>query len=200
MIELLLTVLVLMIGIVSVAQLVPISVGSNLKNRNDASGLIAAQTLLGQMTNSQQHLIAAYPKACPSPAPFGSNVPSGNWGFCDGYNQNGYAISLGQSSSGANTTTKNGCPLNSAGQIDWTKLANKCDNGYTQTEVNPTTGNNVELRWQVITEWDKNANPYRKVFIVAARLNQVGLTNSGTYGSSGFNNVIANVWGVVGKQ
>jgi len=199
MIELLLTVLILMLGIISVARLVPISVGSNLKNRNDATGLIAAQSLLGQMTNIQQHLIGTYPLSCPQPSPLGSYAPPNTWGFCDGWAGSGYAILTGSSNGTADSTTKDGCTLNSAGQIDWTRQASTC-NGYTQIEVNPTTGNTVELRWRVITEWDHNANPYRKVFIVAARLNQVGLTNSGTFGSSGYNNVIANVWGVVGKQ
>jgi prepilin-type N-terminal cleavage/methylation domain-containing protein len=149
LVELLITVVVLVVGIVSVAKLVPISMGSDLRNRNDATALIAAQSLLEQM--QQQSMTASAP-VCPN-----GNPPAGHYGFCDA---NNYGIGLG-----INTlaTDPEGCTLNAAGKIDFTAAPATC-NGYQQTE------NGIDLRWRVITlNTAAGGSPYRKVFIVAGR-------------------------------
>jgi prepilin-type N-terminal cleavage/methylation domain-containing protein len=46
--EVLIAILILMVGIVAVAQLVPASIGSNSANRNDSSALVFAQRQLDQ--------------------------------------------------------------------------------------------------------------------------------------------------------
>src|SRR5579863_1382 len=55
LIEVLLAIVVLLVGIVAVAQLVPASIGSNSLNRNDSSALVFAQRqmdlFLGQPLN-----------------------------------------------------------------------------------------------------------------------------------------------------
>jgi type II secretory pathway pseudopilin PulG len=171
LVELLITVVVLIVGIVSVAQLVPISIASNLRNRNDSTALIAAQSLMEQM---QEQSLTATTAGCPN-----GNPPVGHYGFCD---LNGYGIGLG-----INTlaTDPEGCtPPNALGRIDFTLPATSCA-GYTQTE------NGIELRWTVITlNTAAGGTPYRKVFIVAGRQG----------GAAIFSNVTANLMSVVGKQ
>jgi type II secretory pathway pseudopilin PulG len=162
LIELLLTVVILMVAVVSVAHLVPLSVASNLRNRNDSTALITAQRLVEQM--SQQSLTASGGICA------GISPPANSYDFCD---SDGDGIALGRTGVANNTTTSDGCPLNASGNIDFTQAASSCS-GYTVTKTtvwNPVTNTNqiVELRWRVVTLHDSIGNPYRKVFIVAGR-------------------------------
>ena len=45
MVELLIAIMIMLVGIVAVAKLVPQAIDSNFKNRNDSTALIAAQRL-----------------------------------------------------------------------------------------------------------------------------------------------------------
>jgi prepilin-type N-terminal cleavage/methylation domain-containing protein len=49
--EVLIAILILLVGIVAVAQLVPASIGSNSANRNDSSALVFAQRQMDQFLN-----------------------------------------------------------------------------------------------------------------------------------------------------
>ena len=49
LIEMLMAIVILLVGIVAIAQLVPASVGSNATNRNDSSALVFAQRELNEM-------------------------------------------------------------------------------------------------------------------------------------------------------
>lgn len=174
LVELLITMVVLIVGIVSVAQLVPISIGSNLRNRNDSTALIAAQSLMEQM---QQQSLTATTAGCPN----GNPPPVGHYAFCDA---NQYGIALGLNSAPTPGIYARGCPLNALGKIDFTRAPGLC-NGYQQTE------NGIDLRWQVITlNNDAGGVPYRKVFIVAGRQG----------GAAIFSSVTGNLMSVVGKQ
>jgi Tfp pilus assembly protein PilV len=51
MIELMIAIVMLLIGVVAVAQLVPNAMQSNFRNRYDSTGLILAQRQLEQMMN-----------------------------------------------------------------------------------------------------------------------------------------------------
>lgn len=168
LVELLITVVVLIVGIVSVAQLVPVSIGSNLRNRNDSTALIAAQALVEQM-NQQQMRVTLGVACANNPQP-----PAGHYAFCD---QNGYGIALGLITAAPGPDNQ-GCTLNAAGQIDFTQAAATC-NGYQQTE------NGIDLRWNVTTLHGPSGFPFRKVFIVAGR-----------QGGATFSNVTANLMSV----
>src|SRR5580698_6169253 len=49
--EVLIAIVILLVGIVAVAQLVPASIGSNSTNRNDSSALVFAQRQMDQFLN-----------------------------------------------------------------------------------------------------------------------------------------------------
>ncbi len=51
LVEVLLAIIILLVGIVAVAQLVPASIGSNSANRNDSSALVFAQRQIDQFLN-----------------------------------------------------------------------------------------------------------------------------------------------------
>jgi Tfp pilus assembly protein PilV len=207
-IELLLTVVILIVGIVSVAQLVPVSTESNLHNRDDSVSLIAAQSLLEQMINNCEgaaggcNPLAPAALTCNNPPPL-TICPAAEWNFCDTAigptGAVGYCIPMGQSNLATNTTTSEGCALNALGQIDFTVA---CGSIFTvvETPAGQTSSQQgapqVELRWRVITERTATGSPYRKVYIVAARTSQEDI--GGT--KITHHNVIANLVSVVGKQ
>ena len=211
MIELLLTVVILMVGIVTVAQLVPVSIKSNLKNRNDSLALVAAQSLLEQMVQQPMNVnggrqgIQGY---CNMPGGFGA-PPSNSYWFCDAYQQQpaqGYPMAMGNNSTAVHAPTADGCPLDALGHIDWTQDDSKCGSSaglYYQYETvpasptDPSTNINIEYRWRVIEEHNSSGSVFRKVFIVSAKLQGLGNTSGG--GAGQFSNVIANVEGMAGN-
>lgn len=172
MIELLIAIVILLVGIVSVAQLVPRAIDSNFRNRNDSTALIAAQRLLEQ--------IAAQPLDSMSGAC--GAAPANTYYFCD---QDNDLILLGTQDTtlGASVTTEDGCPVVGTGKLDFTTPApGNCDpNGTVDYALkknwvwNPVTGSNqvVELRWRVIG-WHAGGAPHRKVFIIGARAGTAG--------------------------
>jgi hypothetical protein len=75
----------LLVGIVAVAQLVPVSIGSNSTNRNDSSALVFAQREMDQflsqplnMSISPPSFIDAEGNSCNLGDPTQLNVPVGN--------------------------------------------------------------------------------------------------------------------------
>ena len=182
LIELMLAILILLVGIVSVAQMVPAAINTNFRNRNDSTALIAAQRELEQMI--RQPLNVQNLGTCVT-AP-----PAGHYFFCD---RDGDTVALGRISALlALDTTQDGCPLTPTRQLDFTQPAINCDPGYVlnkQWVWNPTTGamQNVEVRWRVIT-WHNSRFPMRKVFIAGARAGPAG---------QGF--VVTNLQTVVGR-
>jgi len=165
MVELLIAIVILLVGIVSVAQLVPRSIDLNFRNRNDSTALIAAQRQLEQMALQSLDMAGG---ACGAPA---------GYYFCD---RDGDLVLLGQRDAtlGASVTTTDGCPLDASGRINFTQPIGNCPAGYAlnkQWVWNPVTGTtqNVEVRWHVIT-WHVLGAPQRKVFIVGARAGTAG--------------------------
>jgi prepilin-type N-terminal cleavage/methylation domain-containing protein len=61
LIEVLLAIVILLVGIVAVAQLVPASIGSNSANRNDSSALVFAQRELDQFLNQPLNMSVVPP-------------------------------------------------------------------------------------------------------------------------------------------
>ena len=61
LVEVLLAIIVLLVGIVAVAQLVPASVSSNSTNRNDSSALVFVQRQMDQFLNQPLNMAAVPP-------------------------------------------------------------------------------------------------------------------------------------------
>lgn len=61
LIEVLLAIVVLLVGVVAVAQLVPASIGSNSTNRNDSSALVFAQRQMDLFLNQALNMTTAPP-------------------------------------------------------------------------------------------------------------------------------------------
>jgi len=172
MVELLIAIVILLVGIVSVAQLVPRAIDSNFRNRNDSTALIAAQRLLEQMAAQPVDSMSG---ACGA-------APGNTYYFCD---SDGDLILLGTQDTtlGASVTTEDGCPVAGVGQLDFTLAspANCNPDGAVDYALkknwvwNPVTGTNqtVEFRWRVIT-WHAGGAAMRKVFIVGARAGTAG--------------------------
>jgi prepilin-type N-terminal cleavage/methylation domain-containing protein len=59
--EVLIAIVILLVGIVAVAQLVPASVGSNSANRNDSSALVFAQRQMDQFLNQPLNMSLSPP-------------------------------------------------------------------------------------------------------------------------------------------
>ena len=179
-IELMVAIIILMVGVVAVAQLIPGSLSTDLKNRNDSTAVISAQRLIEQV--SLQSLTATT-SSCAN-----GNPPSGSYAFCD---VDGDPIATGAVTTNG-TTTSNGCSLNSAGQIDFTQPTSNCGTGYwvdKSPKWNPATGTTIttELRWRVVTLRTSTGSPYRKLFIVGGRT-----------GNANFSFATANMQFVVG--
>ncbi len=65
LIELMMATLVLMVGIVAVAQLVPLAVSLNASNRQNSTALVIAQRVLGQMLGQDLQKPTCDVSACP---------------------------------------------------------------------------------------------------------------------------------------
>jgi len=61
MVEVLMAIVILLVGIVAVAQLVPASIGSNSTNRNDSSALVFAQRELDQFLSQPLNMSISPP-------------------------------------------------------------------------------------------------------------------------------------------
>lgn len=195
LVELLIAIVILLVGIVSVAKLVPTAIQSNFRNRNDSTALITAQRLLEQM--ARQPLNSQNPGAC------GAAI-AGQYYFCDNdFN----LIALGQTNGGT-VNTQDGCTL-AGSVINFTLAAADCPAGYRvvkqwvwNPDPDPTSvadvpiQKRVELRWNVIT-MHVGGVPVRKVFTVGARVTpRVGATPA-----SGFRDIfiITNLQTVVSR-
>lgn len=178
LIELMIAILILLVGVVAVAKLIPAAIETNFRNRNDSTALIAAQRQLEEM--AEQILGVQNAGACAG-AP-----PVGQYFFCD---SDGDIVALGQTAAGATvvnfpngysaTVVENGCPM-SGTQLDFGRPATDCEAGYTVDKTwswNPAAATpvtrTVQLRWHVVT-WHSAGVPVRKVFIVGARAGTAG--------------------------
>lgn len=186
MIELLVAIVLLMFGVVAMAELVPRAMQSNFASRNNTTALVEAQRLLEQMAQQPLNSLAF---ACPT-----TNPPAGHYAFCD---RDSDGIALGDVNAGTGVTVV-GCPLDAAGQVLDFQVAVAACNGYSVTKQvlwNINTGETqaVQLRWRVIT-WHVGGRPVRKVFIVGARS---GIATTGTPGQQGYS--IRDLKTVVGR-
>jgi prepilin-type N-terminal cleavage/methylation domain-containing protein len=149
MIEMLIATVVMVVGLVGVAQLVPLSISLNSSNRNDSTALVFAQRELDAMVDQ------------PISAPNFSD-PQGV--LCAPV---GYVCNLGNA---ATPKVPVGSPvvmLNNRPVIDFTQ-AQVANYSFNYTDPNDPFGLSYDVRWAVIT-YATGGNAGGKRFIVGVR-------------------------------
>lgn len=140
--ELAIATLVLMVGIVSVVQLVPSSMQSNLNNRVDTTAMVFAQRELDQMAEQ----------------------PLTSTTFID---SDGRAIDLGSVTTGNTVFGGPAMMQGTQASIDFTTTP-VANYNYTFTDPNDPTGPTYQMRWAVISAVN-NGVVISKRFIIGCR-------------------------------
>ncbi len=127
LIELIIATVVLMVGVISVMQLVPSSIKLNLQNRNDTSSAVVAQ----RMRDLMEQQAASDSFINDSTGVFPCTTLAANCSF-------------GPLAGGASL----GCPVNAAGLIDFNQ---NCPAGYSFLFPNPDdpAREQYEVRWHI---------------------------------------------------
>jgi len=140
---------VLLVGIVSVVELVPYSLQSNKNNRQDTTATVIAERELDQILSQ----------------------PIQNTSFTDA---DGRTVQLGDPTQ--NNVIVGGPVSAATGKIDFTQAA-VTGYSYNYTDPNDGSGANYEVRWAVITTVNAG-NPVSKRIIIACwrrQANQITL-------------------------
>ncbi len=158
LIELLVSMVVLMVGVIAVAQLVPWVIDLDLRNRNNSTSLVIAQRELEQMVRQPLNVRA--------------DATQPDYNFTD---TDGTAVYMGALPSPATgsvsaappSPTQSGCPV-TAGMIDFAQPCTAA--GYSKTmAVAPIT---YEVRWNIVTVYGNDSGtmrPVNKRITIAAR-------------------------------
>lgn len=172
LIELLIAVVILLVGVVAVAELVPRAMETNYRNRYDSSGLILAQRQLEQMmardlrvgapaVSAEYTFTMTWPDGTTSAVNMGLNNPTGTCGAVANCTE-----------IGANTVSL----ATGATVIDWTQAPGGVTAGYSATFAvpGPTAGEThlYEARWNVRTRFGivgGVVRPIEKRLIVSTR-------------------------------
>lgn len=168
LIELMIAVLLLIVGLVAVAQLVPAAIRSNFRNRYDSSGLIAAQRQL-ELMMAQEMDVGAPPQG--GDYSFNATMPDGTaWVVNMGLNaSSGACPPPAPSDAGAVAVTL----PNGTWVIDWTqpRVAGYF-NTFTSAERRASESYQYESRWRVMTFYEcisGFARPVGKRIILSTR-------------------------------
>ena len=131
LIEMMMAMLVLFVGLVAVAQLVPLAVTLNAANRQDSTGLVIAQRLLGQMLDQPFTAVACTAPACP-------DAQAANWSLGDPANPSQLV--------GSAVTVANNRP-----RIDFGAALQP---GYNFNYIDPNDPFHLtyDVRWAVVTQ------------------------------------------------
>ena len=146
--EVLMAIVILLVGIVAVAQLVPASIGSNSANRNDSSALVFAQREMDQFLLQPLNMSISPPS------------------FIDA---EGNICNLGDPTQPSNT------PVGSTTALFYNQLVINFSastvSGYSFTYHDPNDPFGVvyDVRWVVITTTNNNGMVTAKRFILGAR-------------------------------
>lgn len=190
MVELLIAIVILLVGVVAVAQLVPAAIQTNTRNRYDSTALILAQRQLDLMT--AQDIRAGFPAAGPNhfffcaPEPSDLNItptvspcPNGVAGTYAVYRlglANAAALDITPQEAGANLLPGNL-------EIDWTQNFAAITAGYKNRFTLSETalvggaaqgvgGAQYETRWNVFTiyaNFNGFVRPVAKRFTISVR-------------------------------
>jgi prepilin-type N-terminal cleavage/methylation domain-containing protein len=125
LLEVMIAMLVMMVGVVSVAQLVPAAIYMNSSNREDSSSLVYAQRELDQFVDQSLS----------------------NTSFTD---QQGNTCNLGSTTSFNTVVGNNVITLNNHAAIDFSG-SQVAGYGYYYTDPEDTTGSVYDVRWAVIS-------------------------------------------------
>ncbi len=148
LVEVLMAIVVLLVGIVAVAQLVPASISSNATNRNDSSALVFAQREMDQFL-SQPLNMAISPPA-----------------FIDSL---GFSCDLGDPTQPASVSVGSRIVLYQNQMIiDFTETSPPAGYHFTYQDPNDPAGVVYDLRWAVFTA-SNNGLVTSKRFILGAR-------------------------------
>jgi prepilin-type N-terminal cleavage/methylation domain-containing protein len=145
-VELLMAIVILLIGVVAVAQLVPASVGSNSVNRNDSSALVFAQREMDQFLSQPLNMSISPPS------------------FIDAEN---FGCNLGDPTQPNIVVGSPVVVLNNQVIIDFTQ-ATVGGYSFAYHDPNEPTGLVYDVRWAVITSTN-NGLVTSKRFILGAR-------------------------------
>ena len=192
MVELLIAIVILLVGVVAVAQLVPTAIQSNTRNRYDSTGLILAQRQLDLMTT--QDIRAGFPAAGPNHFFFCTPEPSDlsitpTVSPCPApYNTAGtfavYRLGLANAAPGDITPQEAGAALAPGNlEIDWAQTFAAITPGYKNRFTLSETalvggaaqgvgGAQYETRWNVFTiyaNFNGLVRPVAKRFTISVR-------------------------------
>lgn len=148
LVEVLMAIVVLLVGIVAVAQLVPASIGSNATNRNDSSALVFAQREMDQFLGQPLNMSLTPPA------------------FIDAL---GFSCSLGDPTQAANVAAGSRTILYQNQMIiDFTESSPPTGYSFTYQDPNDPAGISYDVRWAVFTTTN-NGMVTAKRFIMGAR-------------------------------
>ena len=166
LIELMIAIVVLLVGVVAVAKLVPAAIQSNLRSRYDSTGLVLAERQLELI--SRQAIDVGNPVAGAHYSFFGT-LP-------DGTPLSPYRVGLRPAAVGTLTTNAGATLLPNSTQINWAQPAGAgALVGYRNTfTLNEGTagGTFYETRWAVVTyfaNFNGTVRPVAKRIIVSVR-------------------------------
>ena len=144
--EVLIATLVLMVGIVAVAQLVPASILSNSNNRNDSSATVFAQRQLNQLTSQPLTQTTPYVDGAGLPCAAGCNL--------------GDPTQPGVTVGSPVVLDANNRPIINFGATPVTGYS------FTYLDVNDPSGTTYDVRWAVITSVNSGGAVSSKRFIL----------------------------------
>jgi prepilin-type N-terminal cleavage/methylation domain-containing protein len=149
LIEVLLAIVILLVGIVAVAQLVPASIGSNSANRNDSSALVFAQRQMDQFLNQ----------------------PLGNTAWIETIDSQTFTCNLGDPTQpnaivGANTVL-----FYNQVVVDFTQTQASVPPGYSFSYHDPNDPQGVvyDVRWAVITATNNGMVSSKRIILGARK-------------------------------
>lgn len=132
LVEVLLAIVVLLVGIVAVAQLVPASIGSNATNRNDSSALVFAQRQMDLFLSQPLNMSIAPPS------------------FSETIDGQTYTCNLGDPTQPNQAVGSPVVVSNNQLIIDFS-AATVTGYSFTQQDPNDPFGAQFDVRWAVIT-------------------------------------------------
>ncbi len=149
LVEVLMAIVILLVGIVAVAQLVPASIGSNSTNRNDSSSLVFAQREMDQFLSQPLNMSISPPS------------------FIDAL---GFSCDLGDPTQPSGTVVGNPVVVNYDQLIiNFSSTTGTAGYSFTYQDPNDPAGIMYDVRWAVITTTNVNNMATSKRFILGAR-------------------------------
>ncbi len=148
LVEVLMAIVILLVGIVAVAQLVPASIGSNSTNRNDSSSLVFAQREMDQFLSQSLNMSISPPS------------------FIDTL---GFSCDLGDPTQPSGTVVGNPVVVNYDQLIINFSGSPVAGYSFTYQDPNDPAGIMYDVRWAVITTTNGNNLVTSKRFILGVR-------------------------------